>query len=189
MNKGCHYILNSKSCLLLLFTDLWLELFSVALKLWLKSWRRNVPNSQTWILAKPNFTSTRRTSDGERFFPMSRIFFCLVYQAKMTRLVLFVCFRNFIQPIENIWVLCEKVSSFSKTNKQRGKTGFSMPAFLVSHRFVINGFTSVAAIQLVYGLENLVPTPGSFSPLIITVQALYARLLRWTVNILRTQLL
>lgn len=39
------------------------ELSCVALKLWGKSWRRNVPNTQTWILARPDFTSTRRTSE------------------------------------------------------------------------------------------------------------------------------
>lgn len=40
---------------------LW-ELSCAALKLSPKSWRRNVPNTQTWILARPDFTSTRRTS-------------------------------------------------------------------------------------------------------------------------------
>lgn len=38
----------------------------MALKLWEKSWKRNVPNSQKWILAKPNFTLTRRTSEQEK---------------------------------------------------------------------------------------------------------------------------
>lgn len=44
---------------------LW-ELSCAALKLWGKSWRRNVPNTQTWILARPDFTSTRRTSEQKK---------------------------------------------------------------------------------------------------------------------------
>lgn len=68
MQVKSNHIENSKCCLLVLLplADLWLELFSVALKLWGKSWKRNVPNSQTWIPAKPNFTSTRRTSEEEK---------------------------------------------------------------------------------------------------------------------------
>lgn len=39
----------------------WWEPSCVALRLWVKSWQRNAPSTRTWIPAKPNFTSTRRT--------------------------------------------------------------------------------------------------------------------------------
>lgn len=50
---------------------LW-ELSCAALKLWGKSWRRNVPNTQTWILARPDFTSTRRTSEQKKKYVNER---------------------------------------------------------------------------------------------------------------------
>lgn len=90
LDWNCHYTWNSKRRLFvwLSLTDLWLERSSVALKLWEKSWKRNVPNSQTWTLAKPNFTSTRRTSEEEKpLTGSSTSCFFLGYPAIMTRLV------------------------------------------------------------------------------------------------------
>lgn len=50
----------------ILVSGLWWELSYVAPKRWQKCWRRNVPNFQMWILGKPNFTSTRRTSEKKK---------------------------------------------------------------------------------------------------------------------------
>lgn len=44
-----------------MFSGLWWEPSCAAPKLSAKSWPRSVPSTPTWILARPSFTSTRRT--------------------------------------------------------------------------------------------------------------------------------
>lgn len=44
-----------------MLSGLWWEPSCAAPKLWAKSWPRSAPSTPTWILARPSFTSTRRT--------------------------------------------------------------------------------------------------------------------------------
>lgn len=69
----------------LMFSGLWWEPSYVVLKLWPKSWPRNVPNTQTWILARPNFTSTRRTSEWKTKTAKHSSFFFKDYYFKTIR--------------------------------------------------------------------------------------------------------
>lgn len=55
--------MTSQRLVLFLSSGRWWEPSCAALKLWQKSCWRNVPNTQTWILEKPNSTSTRKTSE------------------------------------------------------------------------------------------------------------------------------
>lgn len=52
---------NALNGALLMFSGLWWEPSCAAPKFWAKSWPRSAPSTPRWILARPSFTSTRRT--------------------------------------------------------------------------------------------------------------------------------
>lgn len=148
----------------------------MALRLWQKSWKRNVPNSQMWIPEKPSFTSTRRTSEREKPLLGSSRLSSEMFSNRSTAGCVFCVIFAMIKYVSYVLLMFSTTqgSTFCPLAKKK-KVDFSHhSAFMASRRFVIITCTSGVVIRLVYGLRPRASTRKCLT-LTVTGQALYVR--------------